>query len=249
MRYNGCRQREGICGAGVPRRNGGSDVPLPTDYRYCWRPATTTQRPDPRRRGGPTLGGRGDHGDGRKRRAARRRRPVRRGCRSACARLRRVHGHRRGARGGAPRHRQFSASRSSVSSGEAGGPLPLACGPASQKIAAARGLPPRERSQGSEAGAEPRRPSAKRELRRPGSSASCPRRGHREPRFVCGTHCGTRSARPPEQPLSGDEVDWVRALIKGDHRLHKEKREQKRRRVLLAECGPSGVSRRGGGPR
>ena len=49
---------------------------------------------------------------------------------------------------------------------------------------------------------------------------------------------------------SSDEVDWVTALIKAGHLFREEQREQKRRRVLLAECGPaSGVSRRGGGPR
>ena len=54
----------------------------------------------------------------------------------------------------------------------------------------------------------------------------------------------------PGDALGRDELDWVRALIKEGHHFHKEQREQKRRRVLLAECGPaSGVSRRGGGPR
>ncbi len=143
-----------------------------------------------------------------------------------------------------------SASGSSVSSGEAGGRLPLARGPAAQEIEATRGQPPRQRSQGSDAGAGVPAPICKTRTPTPGKLGRLPATG--APRTAVRPREALRNPQRPsaDQPRSGDEVDWVRALIKGDHRFHKEKREHKRPRVLLAECGPvSGIGRRGGGPR
>lgn len=79
--------------------------------------------------------------------------------------------------------------------GGAGRPSPLAGGPASQRIAAARGRPP-----------QPARRSGQRQLRRRGSAAGCPRTGQREPSSAGGTRGGTRTARPPQQP-PGDRAE------------------------------------------
>ena len=142
-----------------------------------------------------------------------------------------------------------SASGSSVSSGEAGGRLPLWCGPAAQEIAVTRGRPPRQRSQGSDAGAGVPVPICETRTPTPGKLGRLPATG--APRTAVRPWEALRNPqrRSPDQPRSGDEADWVTALIKEGHHFREEEREHKRPRVLLAECGPSGIGRRDGGPR